>query len=196
MSRIRLVSFDLDHTLIDFEPLALSALQAKADYLRDKAGFETTPAALQASRDRFAATPEGQHLPFLAQRRAGLAALLGPKLAHHVEPAMARFAKVRFGPAPLMPGAEQILALLARRYTLAALSNGNTDPGDTPLAPHFARVFLEGATPWKKPDPRVFRALCAALEVSPRETVHVGDNLAADVAGARAAGITPVWFNP
>ncbi len=44
-----------------------------------------------------------------------------------------------------------------------------------------------------KPDPEIFaRALALAGDVSPREALHAGDDLVADVGGARAAGITPV----
>lgn len=45
-----------------------------------------------------------------------------------------------------------------------------------------------------KPDPEPFDRALSALGVTPTETVHVGDSLRSDVAGARAAGVTPVWF--
>ena len=47
-----------------------------------------------------------------------------------------------------------------------------------------------------KPDPHIFRVALARAGVNPGATVHVGDTLAADVAGARAAGITPIHFDP
>ena len=47
-----------------------------------------------------------------------------------------------------------------------------------------------------KPDPRIFHAALARAGVAPDEAVHVGDTLANDVAGARAAGITPIHFDP
>jgi putative hydrolase of the HAD superfamily len=47
-----------------------------------------------------------------------------------------------------------------------------------------------------KPDPRIFEVALARAGVTPAETVHVGDSLANDVAGARAAGITPIHFDP
>jgi putative hydrolase of the HAD superfamily len=43
-----------------------------------------------------------------------------------------------------------------------------------------------------KPSPEVFRAALALAGAAPREAVHVGDSLDADVAGARAIGIRPV----
>ncbi len=47
-----------------------------------------------------------------------------------------------------------------------------------------------------KPDPRIFEVALDRAGVTSAETVHVGDTLANDVAGARAAGITPIHFDP
>ena len=51
---------------------------------------------------------------------------------------------------------------------------------------------------YEKPDVRIFEAALhrAGAGIKPAEVVHVGDTLAADVAGARAAGITPIHFDP
>jgi putative hydrolase of the HAD superfamily len=50
----------------------------------------------------------------------------------------------------------------------------------------------------EKPDVRIFEAALAVAGdgIAPADVVHVGDTLPADVAGARAAGITPVHFDP
>jgi putative hydrolase of the HAD superfamily len=48
----------------------------------------------------------------------------------------------------------------------------------------------------EKPDPRIFEIALARAGATATETVHVGDTLAADVAGARAVGITPIHFDP
>jgi len=47
-----------------------------------------------------------------------------------------------------------------------------------------------------KPDPRIFEIALERLGVSPDRAVHVGDTPAADVDGARAAGVTPVLVDP
>ena len=47
-----------------------------------------------------------------------------------------------------------------------------------------------------KPDPRIFAIALEELDVRPEEAVMVGDSWKADIAGARAAGLRPVWFNP
>jgi putative hydrolase of the HAD superfamily len=47
-----------------------------------------------------------------------------------------------------------------------------------------------------KPDPAIFGLALDALGVDPRDAVHVGDTPAADVEGARAAGVTPILVDP
>jgi putative hydrolase of the HAD superfamily len=47
-----------------------------------------------------------------------------------------------------------------------------------------------------KPDPRIFDMALEALAVAPTHAIHVGDTPAADVDGARAAGVRPVLVDP
>jgi putative hydrolase of the HAD superfamily len=47
-----------------------------------------------------------------------------------------------------------------------------------------------------KPDPAIFGLALDALDVEPGDCIHVGDTPAADVAGARAAGVTPILVDP
>ena len=56
-------------------------------------------------------------------------------------------------------------------------------------------ILVSGELGVGKPDPRIFDRALAMLDVPPRQAVHVGDSLEADVAGARASGIGAVWVN-
>jgi putative hydrolase of the HAD superfamily len=47
-----------------------------------------------------------------------------------------------------------------------------------------------------KPDPAIFRLALDRLQCAPAEAVMIGDSWPADVAGAGAAGIRAIWFNP
>jgi len=47
-----------------------------------------------------------------------------------------------------------------------------------------------------KPDPAIFALALDALGVEPGDAIHVGDTPAADVEGARAAGVTPILVDP
>ncbi|MEA2682031.1 MAG: hypothetical protein QOK05_359 [Chloroflexota bacterium] len=46
-----------------------------------------------------------------------------------------------------------------------------------------------------KPDPRIWDVALRRLGVEASETWHIGDNYWADVLGARAAGLEPVWLD-
>jgi putative hydrolase of the HAD superfamily len=45
-----------------------------------------------------------------------------------------------------------------------------------------------------KPDPRIFTASLAQLEVQPHHAVMVGDSISKDCAPAHALGMTTVWL--
>lgn len=60
----------------------------------------------------------------------------------------------------------------------------------------FDVVVDSGKLGIDKPDPRIFQHACAALGVTPRELLHVGDAWEADVQGALATGASAVWFDP
>ncbi len=47
----------------------------------------------------------------------------------------------------------------------------------------------------RKPDARIFDATLSGLGLTPPEVVHVGDDVIADIAGAKARGMRAVWFD-
>jgi putative hydrolase of the HAD superfamily len=47
-----------------------------------------------------------------------------------------------------------------------------------------------------KPDVGIFRTALRCAEVQPKSVVHVGDMLSTDIAGAHAAGISPIHLDP
>ena len=88
----------------------------------------------------------------------------------------------------------QALARLAARYPLYALTNGNAEVSRTVAGPWFrgslsAREFGVG-----KPDARIFLEACRRLGCAAGEVLHVGDDLALDVHGARSAGLQVRWL--
>ena len=46
----------------------------------------------------------------------------------------------------------------------------------------------------RKPHRDIFGEVIGRLDVSPEETLHVGDSLRADIGGAAGAGIRSVWI--
>ena len=57
-----------------------------------------------------------------------------------------------------------------------------------------ARVFSDEVRV-RKPDRRIFERALDRLHLKPEEVVHIGDDVDADVAGAKDMGMRAVWFN-
>lgn len=100
---------------------------------------------------------------------------------------------------PLFPEIEELIAyLLAQGYRLGIVTNGVPDLQREKLAgcgvaDRFHASVVSGEIDCGKPDPGIFRHICAELGVAPQECVMVGDNPERDVAGAINAGIKSVW---
>lgn len=95
---------------------------------------------------------------------------------------------------------EPVLASLATRYALGLCSNFS-DAGtaravidDAGFARHLRCVAISEEVGIRKPRREIFEAVANGLGVAPNEILHVGDSLAADVAGAKAIGMHTVWL--
>src|SRR5437870_9124953 len=95
--------------------------------------------------------------------------------------------------------APALRALRARGLRLAVLSNFDrrlvtllADLGLAPLLDHVVHSTAAGAA---KPELAAFRTALAILHASAEETLHVGDGLAEDVEGARAAGFHAILLD-
>jgi len=131
----------------------------------------------------------------LRRRCAGIVqAELGTALpVAAVEDAM--LAAIRFRAYPEVPGV--LAALRERGVARVVVSNWDVSLHDvlerTELRPLVDAVVTSAEFGAAKPDPAIFaRALDLAGGVAPADAVHAGDDLDADVGGARAAGIEPV----
>jgi FMN hydrolase / 5-amino-6-(5-phospho-D-ribitylamino)uracil phosphatase len=101
-------------------------------------------------------------------------------------------------------GAAEALRRLARAgVRLGILSNASFGPAvirddleKLGLAEHLELVTVSAEYAVRKPNPLVFEAVAGRLGATPQRTWFVGNRLDTDVAGAKAAGMTAVWFNP
>lgn len=100
----------------------------------------------------------------------------------------------------LLPGAEAALQFARESGHVGLVTNGSRNTQLEKMAAlgiedaFDVTLFADpddGVHP--KPETVLFERALAALDASPREAIHVGDSLAADVAGANAAGIDSVW---
>lgn len=195
---VRALTLDLDDTLWPIEPAIVRAEQVLHRFLGEHAPGTAAMFDILAlrrlrdavSRDR----PDIAH-DFTAVRRESirLALLRAGDDESLAEAAFESFFAARHE-LEFYPEVVEALQRIARRYPLMALSNGNADIARTALGPLFsggisAREFGVG-----KPDPRIFHEACRRLGCAPHEVLHVGDDLALDVIGARDAGLHTFWL--
>jgi FMN hydrolase / 5-amino-6-(5-phospho-D-ribitylamino)uracil phosphatase len=88
-----------------------------------------------------------------------------------------------------------VLELLAGRYTLGALTNGNADIYKTDAAEYFDFAFLAEDIGASKPHPDMFQAALKQAGVAPEDIIHVGDDPEHDILGARNMGMHTIWVN-
>lgn len=95
---------------------------------------------------------------------------------------------------------DALLRELAARWPLGVCSNFTHAPtayevlAASRIAPHLSTVVISEDVGFRKPRAEIFEATLAALGAKPEETLHVGDNLDADVGGAAALGIRTAWI--
>jgi len=137
-----------------------------------------------------------------ARRRITLAALTNegvpPGLCQQIADDMTEWKESGVRP---FDGALETLQLLREHgHKLALLTNGSAAFQRRKLAryalePLFELVLIEGELGYGKPDPRVFRSALAHFAIEAHQAWMVGDNLDADIAGAREVGIAGVWHD-
>ena len=95
---------------------------------------------------------------------------------------------------------EESLAVLEairdRGVPLGVISNASHgilgDIKRTGIGPFFKHIVYSQACGASKPDPRIFQEALGRFGAAPGRTWHIGDNVVADIAGARGVGIAPI----
>jgi putative hydrolase of the HAD superfamily len=165
------------------EPEALQALLAEIAYYRAHLEQGRDPSSLAALRQSCAevlraALPQSERLDRIDP----------PSLTE------ALLASLRFAPFPDAGAA--IRAAKARGERVVVVSNWDISLAEVlervGLAPLLDGIVTSAGAGARKPDPAIFSPALEIAGTCARRATHVGDNLAEDVAGARAAGITPI----
>ena len=101
-----------------------------------------------------------------------------------------------------LPGAEEAVDALSKKYRLFLASNGTASVQkgrmtSADLYRFFERVFVSQEIGHNKPSREYFEACFAEIPGFDREkAVIVGDSLSSDIRGGINAGIGTVWVNP
>jgi putative hydrolase of the HAD superfamily len=200
------VLFDLDDTLFDHVRTARAALTAST------AQFTfAPPVTLDELYQRYSELLEELHprvlageISYQAARHLRFRRLLEPYGVLRDEAAAEEFAHFHYGHYRRLrrpvPGALALLQALKPDYRIGIVTNNRTAEQVDKLAflgltPLVNALITSEDVGVPKPDPRIFQVALQQLGARAADTVLVGDNWAADVLGARAAGIRPLWLN-
>ncbi|MBC6610167.1 HAD family hydrolase [Hymenobacter sp. BT507] len=198
--------FDLDDTLFDHAGTARAALRASTAQF---ASLAEVP--LDDLYARYSELLEEIHprvmageVNYLDARRMRFKQLLAPYHVLKSEAEAAEFAAFHYDHYHRLrrpvAGAAALLKALKPRYRIGIITNNRTAKQEEKIAflglTHLIDTLITSEDVGViKPDPRIFWAALEKMHALPEETVLVGDNWTADVLGARAVGIRPVWLN-
>jgi putative hydrolase of the HAD superfamily len=199
MREVQAIIFDLDDTLWEVGPVIVRAEHAMLAFLAERYPRVLERHTLDSMRDvraRMALEhPAMRHdftwLRLESLRRHAREAGYSEVMA---DEAFAVFYRAR-NEVTLYEDVLPTLESLRARFRLLAISNGNADLAAIGLAGFFECALAARDAGMLKPDPRIFALLLQQAGLAPERVVHVGDDVVADVAGARRAGVTPVWLN-
>ena len=101
----------------------------------------------------------------------------------------------------LVPGTMELLEYLKPKYHLHLITNGFEEVQDTKLTlsgmkPYFETLTVSEEVGVKKPNPEIFQYALRKAHATAEESLMIGDEMAVDIDGARAAEIDTVLFNP
>lgn len=98
----------------------------------------------------------------------------------------------------LLPGAEELVRYLAKKYPLTVVTNGFIEVqyekfDKSGLRDCFSHIVLSEEVGCQKPNPRIYEEALRMNGVSAAETVMIGDSWNSDIQGAINAGIDQIW---
>lgn len=135
-----------------------------------------------------------EHVIGLALTAKGLDSSLAPRIS-------TRYWEENSSRMRLFDDALETLTLLRDSgFSIGLITNGPAAMqrwkiGQFGLEPYFDVVVIEGEFGHGKPSPKVFEHALATVDVKSHEAWHVGDNLYADIGGAKGAGIHAAWIH-
>lgn len=200
---MKLLCFDLDDTLWNFEPVLHRAEQSLHVWLDEHYPEFTRQHGIEDLRElRRQLLSERRELHhdigrvrLLSMQLAAIHAGYDPAAAKRLATASFKIFMRYRNDVQLYDDVVPVLSRLRERYTLCSLTNGNADLaiiGIDDLFDHSLSAQQVGAA---KPAPAIFRTACELAGVSPEQALHIGDDPENDIFAARAAGMKTVWVN-
>ncbi|MCM4170416.1 noncanonical pyrimidine nucleotidase, YjjG family [Arenibacter sp. TNZ] len=100
----------------------------------------------------------------------------------------------------LFPNTVEVLDYLKPNYKLHIITNGFQEIQDKKLQSsnihnYFDHIINSEMAGVKKPNPKIFELALSKANTLPNKSLMIGDNLEADILGARAVGLHTLHFN-
>lgn len=205
---IKAITFDLWNTLLEDKDFTEHRINLLSRILRDE-GLQIPRndmlTAYRSASDYYRREWEinHRHLP-VDGRVEYMLKNLGIELMDDVKSSIIEeFMKAyTFDPPALKEDVKETLERLRDNYVMGIISDTGVTPGSI-IREHlqscgilhlFSSTVFSDEVELCKPDSRVFEKALKELMVRPEETVHVGDLLRTDVAGAKNMGMKAVWL--
>ncbi len=208
MSAPKAILFDMDDTLLDWYSAVHSAWEAVCAEVAPRLGGDAARlrAAIRRESAIFWSDEEAvagyRVRPLDSRTRIVRLALLSEGLDESPAGAIAErsLRGLQDRVAPFPDTIETLEALRSQGYRLGMATNGAARTQREKIARwglerYFDAIVIEGEFGRGKPDAAVFSQALAGTGAGPHEAWMVGDNLYADIGGARAAGIHSVWIH-
>ena len=200
---IKLITFDLDDTLWDVTPVMQDAEAALRNWLAlhaPRLGAVPVEHLWQIRSGLLDVDPMLKHRLSELRRRILFHALEGAGYSQNESLALAEagfqvFLNARHQ-VELFAEVHPTLELLAERFQLGVITNGNADVRRLGLSEYFQFALCAEELGVGKPDPKPFLEALQRAGVRAEHAVHIGDHPSDDIAGAQAAGLRAIWFNP
>lgn len=211
---LKALFLDLDETLCDTQGANKQAKKLMADHIETTYGAHLNgPAFADAYvsgiyRD-WSDSQRERYMPIITQKNEEtfrlqlIRDLLTERNVNNIsnETAQAlqnKFDSDRLKAFDFYPGIAAFLVEARKLFTLVVITNG-PEFSQVPkvervnLAEHVDHIIIGGQEPEQKPASSIFNKALKLANCQAHEAVHVGDSLAADIAGAHNSGITSVW---
>ena len=200
---IKLITFDLDDTLWDVTPVMQDAEAALRNWLAMHAprlGPVPVEHLWTIRAGLLQADPGLKHRLSELRRRILLHALEEVGYARGEAETLAEGGFQVFLAArhqvELFAEVHPTLEALANHFQLGVITNGNADVRRLGLADYFQFTLCAEELGVGKPDPKPFQEALKRSGIAAEHAVHIGDHPSDDIAGAQAAGLRAIWFNP
>ena len=212
---LKALFFDMDDTLCDTKEANAVATAKLAEHVRRLYGASTDGRTFAHNYVRgiyreWTNEQRARYLPLIEQRGENqfriilirdLLQACGIREVNRAdaEAIQEKFDTERLSAFHFFPGIPEFLATARRNFTLVVITNG-PEFSQIPkiravnLEKHVDHIIIGGQEPEQKPARSIFEKALRLANCQAHEAIHVGDSLAADIAGAHNSRITSVWI--